>query len=216
MQITPEIHRVDGIKGAHAYLLLVQPLTLVDTGLPGQERLFADYLGKLGYTLQSVRQIVITHYDLDHVGSAAALKTMSGATVCAHRKDVPYIEERQPRPGIKRVLPLLTAPVYGRLKPVEVDVALEGDTSLGKLRIIETPGHSPGHICVALGDAFLIGDLLQGGVKEAPGFFIWQRSLARESVKKIARLRPNLLLPGHGEPDIEPEEKLRSLIAAWG
>ncbi len=215
MEIVPGLHKVDGVKGANAYLILATEPILVDTGLPGQEKVLLRYLSQLGYRTGDLKYILLTHYDLDHVGSVAAVQKETGARICAHEAEIAFIAGRQPRLGVKKYLPKVTAAFYGRLQSVEVDVALRDGDVLGNARIMHTPGHTPGHVCAGIGSAWIIGDLLMGGVKEAPGFFIWNRQLARESVQKLAALSPEALLPGHGEPDLAPGERLSSLLAKW-
>src|SRR5438309_8385985 len=58
--------------------------TLVDTGLPGQRDAIAGGLAEAGLRLEDLSRIVLTHHDIDHVGSLHDLKQASGARVLAH------------------------------------------------------------------------------------------------------------------------------------
>ena len=73
-------------------------LTLIDSGPPGQADSIAAAVGDLGLSLTSLRQIILTHYHEDHVGSAAALAARSGARVLAHRADALVIRGEMPGP----------------------------------------------------------------------------------------------------------------------
>ncbi|MFX8680952.1 MBL fold metallo-hydrolase, partial [Acinetobacter baumannii] len=67
-------------------------LTLVDTALPSQADDVVAQLEADGLSLSDVKQIVLTHQDLDHVGALNPLKDRTGATVYAYVDEVPYID----------------------------------------------------------------------------------------------------------------------------
>ncbi len=73
------------------------------------------------------------------------------------------------------------------------------------LNIIETPGHTPGHICVLDANATILvaGDALNtvgGTLNPADPAFTENQTLAEASIKKLAGLEFDTLLVGHGEP----------------
>lgn len=74
--------------------------TLVDAALPDQMETIEATLAEAGIEARDLERIIITHQDLDHIGSAAALVRESGARVLAHPEDVPYIE------GDRRIIKL--------------------------------------------------------------------------------------------------------------
>jgi glyoxylase-like metal-dependent hydrolase (beta-lactamase superfamily II) len=130
--------------------------TLVDTGLPGQEGAIASALDEAGVRVRDLRRIIFTHQDIDHVGSGAALVRQSGARVLAHPADTPYIEgELRPLKATPEMLeqrPQMRE-VLERLEPAGVDESLEDGERLdlaGGLRVIFTPGHTPGHLSLYL------------------------------------------------------------------
>jgi glyoxylase-like metal-dependent hydrolase (beta-lactamase superfamily II) len=67
-------------------------LTIVDTGLPRQLELIEAGLQSEGFALSDIKQIVLTHQDLDHVGSLDVLKARTQAPVFAYSVEVPYID----------------------------------------------------------------------------------------------------------------------------
>jgi glyoxylase-like metal-dependent hydrolase (beta-lactamase superfamily II) len=75
----------DDRRTVNAILIEGQPLTLVDTGLghPASLAALTSGLGRLGYRLAEIEQLVITHAHLDHFGAAAAIVRASGARVLA-------------------------------------------------------------------------------------------------------------------------------------
>ncbi|WP_414698835.1 MBL fold metallo-hydrolase [Paenibacillus sp. LPE1-1-1.1] len=66
---------------------------LVDTGIPGQTELIRDALAKEGFAFDKLTKIIITHQDLDHIGSLPELIEASGGRikVLAHELTKPYI-----------------------------------------------------------------------------------------------------------------------------
>jgi glyoxylase-like metal-dependent hydrolase (beta-lactamase superfamily II) len=87
--------------------------TLVDTGLPGQVDAIATALDEAGVHLADLRRIILTHQDIDHVGSLHDLVQASGARVLAHALEAPCIDGRLPprfaRPEVLAQRPELRA-----------------------------------------------------------------------------------------------------------
>ncbi|WP_162176628.1 MBL fold metallo-hydrolase [Deinococcus frigens] len=89
---------------------------------------------------------------------------------------------------------------------------LEGDDVAG-FTVIETPGHTPGHASFFRErDRVLIqGDVLrntnmtnlQPGLAEPLGLFTVNPALNRASARKVAALKPSLILFGHGSPEYD-------------
>src|SRR5918912_1877591 len=183
--------------------------TLVDAGLPDQTEPISSALVEAGIGVRDLRRIIFTHQDLDHVGSGAALVRQSGARVLAHPADTPYIEgELRPlkvtpemleqRPQMREVLE--------RLEPVGVDELLEDGERLdlaGGIRVIYTPGHTPGHLSLYLERSKLIvaGDALtaEGGNLNGPNpSMTLDVSEAARSVRRLAELDVDTIVCYHG------------------
>jgi glyoxylase-like metal-dependent hydrolase (beta-lactamase superfamily II) len=134
----------------------------------------------LGWT--NVAHVVLTHKHADHAGGAAAvLQAAANARGYAGVEDIPFIEV--PRP----------------LTPVA-----DGDSVFG-LRIVATPGHTPGHIAVLDEDlgVLIAGDALttnDGRPTSPPLGSSEDISEALRSVAKLGMLNFETLLVGHGEP----------------
>jgi glyoxylase-like metal-dependent hydrolase (beta-lactamase superfamily II) len=197
--VTDGIHMIDGVKGAHSYLVTGSHLFLVDTGLPGQEKRIFKYLDSIGIELPSIEGIVLTHYDVDHIGSAYAIQQKTNCPVFSHPLEIPYILGDKIRPGLKRWLPLITRPIYGKIN-TSLDIRpLTSEKTFEDWEIIHTPGHTPGHITLYRNGLAIVGDLFQGGdIRLAPGFFTWDSHQVRESAKKIIERPLRWILPGHG------------------
>jgi len=144
-----------------------------------------------------VEKILLTHSHWDHFADAHLLKKKTGAPLFVHRLDAKNLEQ----PGADGI-PLFT-PIHSVVPDHFMD---EGDLlSVGqlKLRVIHSPGHSPGSVCFYLAEQKLLiaGDtLFQGTIGNlqlptADPQAMWK------SLKKLAQLPSDtLVVPGHG-PD---------------
>jgi glyoxylase-like metal-dependent hydrolase (beta-lactamase superfamily II) len=143
-------------------------VTLVDTLLPKKEGTITKALGDIGRSLSDVSAIVLTHSHADHTGSAAAVKEASGAAVYASAGDVAAVrgQEKPPPPPMTDRFPFLK-PIM-RLLPGPAPVVVEhviGEGIDGRLpedlNVIDTPGHTPGHVSFLLerdGGLLFVGD----------------------------------------------------------
>jgi glyoxylase-like metal-dependent hydrolase (beta-lactamase superfamily II) len=198
--------------------------TLVDAGLPDQTEAIGAALVEAGMGVRDLRRIIITHQDLDHVGSGAALVRQSGARVLAHSADAPYIEGRlrplKPTPEMLEQRPQMRA-VLERLEPVGVDEHLEDGSRLdlaGGSQVIFTPGHTPGHISLYLeGSKVLVaGDALtadRGYLNSPNPLATLDMRTAMQSVKRLADLDVDIIVCYHGGVVSEgTNEQLRRVI----
>ena len=92
-----------------------------------------------------------------------------------------------------------------RFTPVKADLLLKDSDVVSGLRVVHTPGHTDGSICLYKeNEAIFVGDALRtdsGGNPRLPsGSMTVSTEQARESVKKISTFQYKILLPGHGPP----------------
>jgi glyoxylase-like metal-dependent hydrolase (beta-lactamase superfamily II) len=172
--------RVD-MSYVSAYLLVRgKEVAIVDLGTPGSEGAIEEGLKAAGAGWGSVKHIVLTHLHDDHVGGLAGVAPKVKATIYAGTGDLASIISEK------------------ELKPLS-----EGDEVFG-LRIVETPGHTLGHISVfepttgilVAGDALRTTGDLQGSDPQ----FTTDETKANDSVRKLAALDIKAILPGHGAP----------------
>jgi glyoxylase-like metal-dependent hydrolase (beta-lactamase superfamily II) len=161
--------------------------TLIDTGVPGSDALIGEHVARLGMGWKDVRQIIITHQDIDHIGGASAAVRASNAEVLAHGDEIPYIQgERRlikmdPAriESMVRTLPAEQRDAMRRLfaspPRVKVTRALIDGEKLpygGGIVVIHTPGHTPGHISLFITKERILisGDALraENGVLQGP------------------------------------------------
>src|SRR4029450_2663024 len=87
MRLAPGLRRI-GSDVVNSYLVEdAAGLTIIDAGLPGHWRELEQELTQLGYSLDDVRGIVLTHGDTDHIGFAERLRQRSGIVVHVHELD---------------------------------------------------------------------------------------------------------------------------------
>lgn len=90
--------------------------------------------------------ILITHYDVDHIGNMARISQHFAAAVRIPRQDVPYVTGEKSRPGIKRTI--------GAVMKVALPStwsAIDADEIVGRLTALASPGHTPGHLAYGNG-----------------------------------------------------------------
>ncbi|WP_091089521.1 MBL fold metallo-hydrolase [Micromonospora nigra] len=126
-------------------------VTLVDCGVTRAPARIVRGLAAIGKQPADVTRIVLTHAHPDHAGGAAEMARRTGAPVAAHAADAPYAESGRPPAGDPTGTAgrLLSRLAGGRFPAVEVSQPLaDGDLLdvAGGLRVLHTPGHSPGHV----------------------------------------------------------------------
>jgi hydroxyacylglutathione hydrolase len=225
MEIVPGIHRIDGVRGANAYLVIGEEgLLIIDTGMPGNAKRMTAYVEGLGRNLSDIKLIILTHADLDHIGSAAELKRMTGAKLAIHADDAPILRGKESFKTIRGPLGFIVK-VATRLvpfRPADPDVILAADSQIEGLRIIHVPGHTSGSICIYKpGEVIFVGDALRsdsrGNPKPPSRMSSLDDAKARASLVAISALDFDTLLPGHGAPVVgKASQKLKDMLARSG
>jgi glyoxylase-like metal-dependent hydrolase (beta-lactamase superfamily II) len=209
------------LRGVNAYLVEDDVTTLVDAGTPWDLGAIRDGLAAAGTTVSDVDRVLVTHYDLDHVGALAALLAESGATVYAGAADAPLVTgERAPPLDNRKGLFQRLAGRFVDHPDVAVETVHEGD-EVGSFTAYETPGHTPGHVAYvseAL-DVGLVGDLVterDGTVSASPWYLSYDTDDVRASVRHLADAAPEfaVLGMGHGDPLLEGGSDTLTKLAA--
>ncbi|MGE7219175.1 MBL fold metallo-hydrolase [Priestia koreensis] len=162
---------------------------LIDTGIPGQLEAIKEAMDKTPVSFNTLGAIILTHQDIDHIGSAPQLLKESNKDIMvyAHKEDQPYIEGDLPliKTDTSRMsqqeleaLPNEVRYLYNNPPKIEINKLLEDGQKLpycGGIEVIYTPGHSPGHVSLYLkqtktliaGDAMVkMNNQLHGPVKQ--------------------------------------------------
>ena len=91
MKIEENVYALDSTKGNYVYLILAEEIILIDTGLPKNGKGILNELKSMDIKPHDIKHILITHDDVDHVGSLALLEKASGAKIWASKEDIPHI-----------------------------------------------------------------------------------------------------------------------------
>lgn len=223
MAIPPEHVYRFSLTGVNAYLVDDGEVTLVDTGTPWDGDRLGDRLADAGYATADVDRVLITHYDLDNVGTLASLDI--DAPVHAADPDAAYLDGSA-RPPLTPHKSLLQR-VGGVVTPTpDLPVRRVSDgEELGGFTAYRTPGHTRGHTAYVhweFGVVF-VGDM----VKEADGALTPTRWFAADSVTEnaasIDRLAaalapedPDAVAVGHGAPVREGGTRALARLARDG
>ncbi|MGB9807486.1 MAG: MBL fold metallo-hydrolase [Thermosulfidibacteraceae bacterium] len=171
------------------YIILDDPITLVDTGVFSEENynLFLENLKTLGLGIKDIKRIVLTHGHCDHFGMARKVAEESGAKIYIHPED--YEKAKDRFNYYVRLIPIMESlGVPGDFYPLFVKFLKWEDNfclglpedgveflSEGKLEfehfsldVIHTPGHSKGHIVLSDGKRVISGDLIFTNMTSEP------------------------------------------------
>jgi len=183
---------------------------LIDTGGSNSRRALSQVLDSAGGEPGTLKLIVITHGDFDHIGNAAYLRDKFASKIAMHPGDSGMAERGDMfwnrKSGnwlIKRMVPLLYR--FDQSNRFVPDLQLEDGYSLAgygfDARVLTSPGHSRGSIAIvtAEGDLFC-GDLLENIRQPALGSIMDDPEEAQASVEKLRAYRIHTVYPGHGRP----------------
>lgn len=209
MAIPPELHHVRGF-GVDTFIIAEhgRPLTLIDAGMPWSAWPIRRRIRAIGRDPEEIGRIICTHGHPDHIGGIPRLLAgQVNASALMHPADIAGLAVglrralRRTDDGVarrSRLLDYLT-PTPARLKPIH-----DGDLIpvLGGLRVIHTPGHTPGSVCLYAEQHRLLftGDVLQvirGRLTYANPFFSHDIGLARQTVSRLAELDVETIALAH-------------------
>jgi len=182
-------------QGKH---ILIDPGHVVNAaGQHCLERLLAE-IDKDGIKIEDIALIIYTHAHPDHYEAGTAITERSGAKIAVSEAEAEFMNL------IARHMAKELSNLRMNIPEINADIYLyEGELDLGEgavaLQILETPGHSTGHIGVYWPEkqAFFGGDLIfneSTGRVDAPG---GSPQKMKESIEKVSQLEIEYLLTGH-------------------
>jgi glyoxylase-like metal-dependent hydrolase (beta-lactamase superfamily II) len=182
-------------------------LVLIDTGLPRQAPAIERALRGVRRSLGEVQTILLTHHHPDHAGSAADLRTRTGAKLVMHALEAPFVngafQADEPEGRLRRFLFRRIA----KVEPTTVDRMI-GDSAepVPGITALHTPGHTRGHLSFLLdrsGGVLFAGDAAtsRDGTVTAPApASTADPARAAESLARLAERNFEHALFGHGQP----------------
>lgn len=208
--MTQILRRLTWFNQINIYLISTpQGPVLVDSAAPGMFGWLVKSLRQVGIAPAQLAGVIVTHFHIDHVGTAMALQKC-GVPVYALAAEVPILIGDAPHSGYggtagKILLAaerlLFGNPSFSGIRSLEVGQKLFGTA----WRVIAAPGHTPGSLALYNEDT---GDLLSGdtlvsdfGCPRANlSFFTPDCDRLVESALNLMALEPKYIRPGHGKP----------------
>lgn len=194
-------------------------LTLIDPSFLSQLSILENYLLDAGYVIRNVKGIILTHVHVDHAQSANEIKKKTGAKIYSHWIEANYLAHSPSYNG-----PPTTQETIDKLKklgisieeltkkygsfdvePIIVDQQVSDGDTIGSLKVIHTPGHTPGHISLYYKkDGTIFGaDSIYKHVFGADGMYISAPQVSIDSVTavvsaiRLSKIKFDKLLMAH-------------------
>lgn len=195
-ELAPDVWQLNG-RPANAINVYVIGDVLIDAGTVfDRGRILTQLRG------HAISAHALTHAHLDHYGASRAITTTLGVPMWCGANDVACVEAGTMMGPLGRAIPAAPS--------VHVDRALsEGDEVAGFV-VLDTPGHSPGHVSFwrESDRTLLCGDvlwgwnpfLMRGDMREPPRLVNPDHEQNRRSARRLAELQPALVCFGHGLP----------------
>ena len=178
-------------------LIRGEVLSIVDVAHFGRRNMLVDELAAHGISTDDIGRVILTHAHWDHSQNT---DLFPNAEIVIHADELEY--SRNPRVG-----DLATARYFADTLLSQNVNAVSGETELEPgVSIIETPGHTRGHISVVVeteaGSVCIGGDAMSdaGAIgRGTPAIIFWSEADARASIQKIIAAA-NTIYPGHDRP----------------
>ena len=232
--LAPGVFRIPTLGGdlVNSFALVQDDgsVTLVDCGLKRAPARIVAGLEAIGKHVSDVTRIVLTHAHPDHAGGAAEMSRRSGAPVLLHDGDHGWAtagrttSDAAPSTVGGRIFSRLRE---GRFEAFRPGPALVDDEVLpvsGGLRVVHTPGHSPGHVSLLVqstgtlvtGDALFNFGFLRGA-RISPKVLCWDFAMTEQTAHRLGELDYELAAFTHG-PEIRSDarERVRAILSDLG
>jgi len=202
-------------------------VTLVDTGLKRAPARIVAGLAAIGRHPRDVTRILLTHVHPDHAGGAAEMSRRTEAPVLVHGDDHGWATTGRitgARDRSTRMGRLFARTGNAKIEPFTPGPALTDGQVLpvaGGLRVVHTPGHTPGHVSLlhqptrtlVTGDAIFNFRFLRR-TRVSPAFLCSDFALTKRTAHRLGELEYDVAAFTHG-PEIRDgaRERVRGLLA---
>ncbi len=243
LKIPSDLPGVTTMPRVNAYLIQGEDgYILIDVGWNTTKAFdsLQKQLAEIGVNIKDISRIVLTHVHPDHYGMAGRVKQLSGASMVMHEIDREVIEPRYIKMDqlleqtehcllingvpLDEALDLRNATVglEQYVIPIYPDFTFRGGetitTDMFTFKVLWTPGHSPGHICLYEPEKKILisGDHILP--KITPNIGLHPQSnenpLGRyiDSLNNMKKLDAELILPGHEHPFTRLRPRIDEII----
>ncbi|HMS63511.1 MAG TPA: MBL fold metallo-hydrolase [Solirubrobacteraceae bacterium] len=215
-QVTDDVWQIPLVprNGVNAYLV---GDVLVDAGyILSGKKVVSAVKGR------EIRAHALTHVHNDHAGGTKHVHEALGVPVWIGVDDAPFLRSgKAPVPPGNRIASLF-GPVAGSPKVEPERELSEGDELGHGFVVLDTPGHSPGHVSfwreadrtLICGDVFFNLNIVTFayGLRQPPDLFTYDVAQNRASERRLADLDPAVVCFGHGPPLRDPAA-IRAFVA---
>ncbi|MFC0301337.1 MBL fold metallo-hydrolase [Virgibacillus soli] len=241
LSLTDRIALIDGFDMGVAnrtgtYVIKEEQLTLIETGPSPSVPYIKQGLADLGYSLDEVKYIIVTHIHLDHAGGAGVLlKQCPQAKVVVHPRGKRHLADPSKLiAGARAIYGDRFAEFFDPIEPIPEDRLLtkdEGDTleisPTCTLKFLNTPGHARHHFSIydSVSNGVFTGDtvgvrydqLIKDGVElflpsTSPNHF--DPEAMHDSIDRMLRMKLDRVYFGHYGMTEKPEEAMMQ-VKKW-
>ena len=190
------VHQInpDAYSDSNIYLVIGSRTALIDTGTGNESKKNISRIKSM-LNGRGLDMVILTHFHFDHIGGLSDITDEFGSEAFAGAGDAPYIMSGDSA--------YILSEAFGRKTvPAEVTELMEGDTiDLGehRLRVINTPGHTCGGICLydEITHSLFSGDTVFGDGIGRTDFPSGSTKELAMSLKKLSEIDVKTLYPGH-------------------
>ena len=184
VKISEDVHEVGGKDGLSSNVFLIKDTILIDLGSKGNALNLIKNLKDLNIQPDQISKVIFTHLHYDHIGDPSLFKK---ATFYASKQEIHDLE----RLGF---LAVASPEAFTLLQGIKLHPLEE----LKDFKIIETPGHTHGSICLQYKDILFSGDtLFRDNIIGRTDLPTSKPELIESSLKKLKGYK--ILCPGHGK-----------------
>ena len=225
-ELTPTVYRVPTkpFDLVNSFVLLEDDgsVTLVDCGWKSAPPRIVAGLAALGKSPRDVQRIIVTHAHPDHAGGMAVIRAQTDGRVLAHADDAGFLERGATPPVDERATAgrlFNRLPIRGFAATPVAATVTDGELLdiAGGLRVVHTPGHTPGHVSLLheASGALITGDAIFNvlGLRYSPAVFCTDVPLSRQTADRLGELDYEVAGFTHGAHVREgARERVRSFL----
>ena len=198
-------------------------VTLIDMGVARSGAKVIAALRSIGSDPSEVTRLMLTHCHPDHAGGAAYVSQQTGRPVDVHADDAEFVRtgtqpDVDPSSRLGKLFRKLPDPKVGKVTIGEELTDGQVVPFAGGIRVIHTPGHSPGHASYLheQSGTLITGDAIFNvlGRRWPPKMLCTNFAMTRQTAHRLAEVEYSTAAFTHG-PEIRdrPREAIRAFLA---